>query len=192
MGRARAVFVDRDGTLIREVGYLTRVEQIEILPRVPEAIKSLRAQGLKIAVITNQSAVGRGLLTVEGLELIHREMEELLARAGACLDGIYYCPHHPTEGKGSYRVSCACRKPNTGLVEKAAGELDLDVSGSYVVGDQAIDMDLATRIGARGVWIRSDASGHVSQKKRAGYIYVKDFCQAAQWILRDQGPGKAG
>jgi D-glycero-D-manno-heptose 1,7-bisphosphate phosphatase len=123
------VFVDRDGTLIRDVGYLTRLEQIEVLPRVPEAIKSVRAHGLKIAVITNQSAVGRGLLTVEGLELIHREMANLLARAGAFLNGIYYCPHHPTEGQGSYRVSCTCRKPNTGLVERAAGELDLDVRG---------------------------------------------------------------
>jgi len=143
------VLVDRDGTMVRDVGYLTSLDQLEILPGVPEAIRLLCAHGLKVAVVTNQSAVGRGFLQEEELARIHRELEHRLAASGARVDGVYYCPHHPTEARGSYRVACACRKPNAGLAERAAAELKLDLGSSYVVGDQASDMELAARIGAR-------------------------------------------
>ena len=151
-----AVFVDRDGTLIREVGYLYCVEQVEVLPRVPEAIQLLRQQGLKVAIITNQSGVARGLLREEVLEQIHHELKSQLARGGAFLDGIYYCPHHPTEGLELYRVSCECRKPNVGLAKLAEAELNLNLGQSYVVGDQERDMELAARIGAKGILIGNE------------------------------------
>ncbi|HEX2227887.1 MAG TPA: HAD-IIIA family hydrolase, partial [Candidatus Binatia bacterium] len=104
--RQAAVFVDRDGTLIRDVGYLHREEQIEVLPQVPEALRLLKQKGYKVVVITNQSAVARGQLTEDALAEIHRELFDRLARSGAEVDGIYYCPHHPTEGLGSYKIHC--------------------------------------------------------------------------------------
>lgn len=176
------VLLDRDGTLIRDVGHLSRLEQVELLPRVAEAIRLLCGRGLKVAVITNQSAVGRGLLTEEELRRIHRELAGRLAAAGARLDGFFYCPHHPTEALGSYRLACDCRKPNVGLARRAAAELKLDLGRSYVVGDQATDMDLAERIGARGILIQAQPPERAAGP---GWVAVKDLWQAANWIVRD-------
>lgn len=189
-GNEAAVFLDRDGTLIREVGHLHRRDQVEILPRVAEAIRLLRARGFCVVVVTNQSAVARGLLTEIELGMIHEELNARLAQAGARLDGLYYCPHHPTEGKGAYRCECDCRKPNTGMIVKAAADLGLDPSRSYVVGDQASDMELADRVGAKGVRI---AAHHV-EGDAAGFKYplVSDLWQAARWILGDGKPSPEG
>jgi D-glycero-D-manno-heptose 1,7-bisphosphate phosphatase len=179
---AAAVLLDRDGTIIRDVVHLSRLEQVELLPRVAEAIRLLSDRGLKVAVITNQSAVGRGLLTEEELRRIHRELERRLVAAGARLDGFFYCPHHPTEALGSYRLACDCRKPNAGLARRAAAELKLDLGRSYVVGDQATDMELAERIGARGILIQAQPPERAA---RPGWVTVKDLWQAANWIVRD-------
>ena len=185
MGKVPGVLVDRDGTLIREVGYLSRLDQIEVLPLVPEAIRLLRQQGLKVAVITNQSAVARGFITEDGLLQIHREMEALLAKHGAFLDGIYYCPHHPAEGIEPYRIACGCRKPNVGLAKQAAAELHLDFTRSYVVGDQSSDMELAARIGARGILIRVESGAIQAQGSSTAVLTVKDLWEAAQWVIQD-------
>lgn len=179
---AIGVLVDRDGTMIRDVVHLRRLDQVEVLPLVAEAIRLLRHRGLKVAVITNQSAVGRGLLTEEELLGIHRELERRLAAAGARLDGFYYCPHHPTEGLGGYRIACDCRKPNVGLARRAAAELKLDLGRSYVVGDQATDMELAARIGARGILIQAQPPEQAAAPAR---VTVKDLWEAANWIVRD-------
>ncbi len=183
--RMPAVLLDRDGTLIREVGYLSRVEQIELLPRVPDAIRLLRQNGLKVAVVTNQSAVARGFLSEKELGQIHQELRSLLAKSGAFLDGIYYCPHHPTEGLRPYRIACECRKPNVGLTWQAAEELNLNLSRSYVVGDQAIDMELALRIGAKGILIANRGAEIREQAAETEELVVKDFLGGTQWIVRD-------
>jgi D-glycero-D-manno-heptose 1,7-bisphosphate phosphatase len=185
VGNQRAVFLDRDGTLIREVGHLHRRDQVEILPRVPEAIRLLRARGFCVVVVTNQSAVARGLLTEEELGMIHEELKARLAHEGTHLDGIYYCPHHPTEGNGAYLCACNCRKPNTGMIVKAAADLGLDPSRSYVVGDQTSDMDLADRVGAKGV--RIAAPGMTGDAAGSKPPVVADLWQAAQWIIGDRG-----
>lgn len=180
MGGLPGVLVDRDGTLIRDVGYLDRVEQVEILPRAAAALRLLAERGLKVAVVTNQSAVGRGLLTEADLEKIHRELLRRLAADGAAVDGVYYCPHHPTEALGGYRVACACRKPETGMARRAAADLDLDLGRSYVVGDQATDMALAAGIGARGILLAP------AEKSAPGAAATAaDLWDAAQWIVRD-------
>ena len=168
-----AVFLDRDGTLIRDVGYLRRPDQIEILPRVPAALRLLRDHGFKLVVVTNQSAVARGWMSEEVLAEIHDALAGQLAQSGAGLDAIYYCPHHPVEGKGIYRQACSCRKPNTGMIERACMELELDPSASYVIGDQQTDIELAERIGATAFRIRPASTG-------AGAV---DLWQAAQWIV---------
>jgi D-glycero-D-manno-heptose 1,7-bisphosphate phosphatase len=177
-----AVILDRDGTVIRDVGYLCREDQIEILPGVPNAIRSLRDHGFKIVVVTNQSAVARGRLSETDLGLIHGSLTARLAREGAVLDAIYYCPHHPTEGRGVYRVVCNCRKPKTGLVDQAIKDLGLDMDASYVVGDQKTDMELAERVGAVGILIDSNKkSGEVSPSEGG---MARDLWQAAQWIVQ--------
>jgi len=178
---ARGVLVDRDGTLIRDVGYLSRREQIELLPRVAEALRLLSHEGLKIIVVTNQSAIARGFLTESELRQIHGEVERELAREGAHWDGIYYCPHHPCEGEAPYRVSCQCRKPNPGLAQLAAAEFHLDLSHSYVVGDQPSDMELAAKIGAQGIRIDPQRA----EKSGSRVVEVGDLWEAAQWIIQD-------
>lgn len=179
----RGVLVDRDGTLIRDAGYLTRLEQMEVLPRVPEALRLLQQHGLTVAVLTNQSAVARGLISEQALEEIHRELKMRLASCGVFLDAIYYCPHHPTEGRDPYRVSCECRKPKVGLAERAAAELHIELGRSYVVGDQSSDMELAARIGAKGFLLTKDP-GEV-EVQRGGYVVVNDLLEAAQRIIED-------
>lgn len=182
--KAPAIFLDRDGTLIRDVGHLYRQDQVEILPRVAEAIRLLRGQGFLLVVVTNQSAVARGRLTEEELGRIHDALNARLAQDGAHLDGIYYCPHHPTEGIGTYHAECDCRKPNTGMIVRATSDLGLDPSSSYVVGDQTSDMELADRVGAKGVRIASHlvAGGDSPAPK---YPVVADLWQAAEWIVGD-------
>lgn len=171
--------LDRDGTVIRDVGYLKRVEEIELLPRAAEAIRLLRERGLKVAIVTNQSAVGRGLIDEAALAAIHRELERRLAAAGASVHAIYYCPHHPTEALGTYRVACACRKPGVGLAQRAAAELGLDLGRSYVVGDQASDMELARRIGARGILLAPETAWDAAD------VAVDSLWEAARWIAGD-------
>ena len=186
--KAPAVFLDRDGTILRDVGYLSREEQIEILPRVPEAIRMLKKKGYKIVVVTNQSAVARGRISEEQLKQIHETMRGRLAEAGASLDGIYYCPHHPSEGVAPYRVLCDCRKPNTGMICRASEELGLEPSASYVVGDQVIDMELAARAGATGIWLR-DPSGTPDELAGRSPRVASDLWGAAQWIANNSASG---
>ncbi len=184
--RTPAVFVDRDGTLIREVGYLSRLDQIELLPRVPEAVQLLRSHGLKVVMVTNQSAVARKIISERHLHEIHLEIERVLSQGGAFLDGVYYCPHHPTEGTYPYRVSCGCRKPKTAMVERACLELALDPRLSYVIGDQMSDMELATRAGARGILLESrtpEKGGSGGGRVEPRYVPVADLWTATQRIV---------
>ena len=176
-----AVFLDRDGTLIRDVGYLRRVDEVEVLPKVPAALRLLRELGFKLVLVTNQSAVARGWLTEEDLGAIHGALAAKLANGGARLDAVYYCPHHPVEGNGIYRVSCSCRKPGVGMIARASADLGLNPAVSYVVGDQKIDIELAERIGATALLIRGEAASPGEDDR--GVSVVADLWQAAHWIL---------
>jgi len=181
-----AVFLDRDGTLIREVNYLTAIEQIEVLPTVAPALKLLRAHGFKLVMVTNQSAVARGLLSEWGLQKIHAEIVHRLALEGAALDAIYYCPHHPTEGIGDYRMVCDCRKPKTGMIKRAAVELQLDIALSYVVGDQLSDIELAGAVGATGILV-GDVLALGRQMALQNYAVTAHLGDAAKWIIERAG-----
>lgn len=175
-----AIFLDRDGTLIREVGHLSRPEQVEILPGVGEALRGLRDLGFKLVVVTNQSAVARGYLSERELAVIHALLRERLAAERVVLDAIYYCPHHPTEGLGDYRVACNCRKPNPGMVHQAVEELDLNAAASYLIGDQMTDMQLAEIVGATGLLL-GDALA-ASPASRGEVPAFADLWHAGQWI----------
>ena len=186
-----AVFIDRDGTLIREVNYLTAIEQIEILPGVAAALRRLRTHGFKLVMVTNQSVIARGALSEAGLEKIHAEIAARLAHDDARLDAIYYCPHHPTEGLGEYRVVCDCRKPKTGMIRRAAAELHVDPTLSYVVGDQLTDMELARAVGATGILVgRDEAAAGAGLTEK--FLSIVDLNAAASWIVEQSRLSQQG
>jgi D,D-heptose 1,7-bisphosphate phosphatase len=153
--RQAAVFLDRDGTINEEVGYLDRLEKLKLIPGAAEAVRLINASGMKAVVVTNQSGVARGIFDEVVVGAVHARLRELLLMEGGFLDGIYFCPHHPTEGRGQYLLSCDCRKPAPGLLLQAASELNLDPASSYMVGDTLKDIEAGARVGARGVLVRT-------------------------------------
>jgi D-glycero-D-manno-heptose 1,7-bisphosphate phosphatase len=188
-----AVFLDRDGTINREVGYLARPEQLELLPGAAEAMRRLQQAGnqarasYSLVIVTNQAGVARGYYGEEEVHAVHERLREMLREQGVAVDGIYYCPHHPEAGKGSYRVACACRKPGTGLFERAARELNLDLTHSAVVGDKVTDVLPGIALGCRTVFLRT---GHGQSQIDAGMLegvpvdhVADDLLEAARWIL---------
>ena len=180
-----AVFLDRDGTMIEDVGYLNRVEDIVFYPWTVDAIRALNRAGLPIVVVTNQSGIARGHLTEPILEDIHRAVSETLAAGGATVDAYYYCPHHAKGSVAEYAIDCDCRKPKRGLVDRAAQALDIDPAQSFVVGDKWMDVGLARSIGARSVLVRTGYGAEESRNPRIAPDAVVDhLAAAASWILR--------
>ncbi len=189
--KGSAVFLDRDGTLIREVNYLCAVDQIEILPGVAPALRLLHERGFKLVMVTNQSVIARGGLSEAGLQEIHAALSVKLGADGAMLDAIYYCPHHPTEGIGEFRVACDCRKPNTGMIDRAVQDLDLDAGRSFVVGDQMSDVELARRVGAAAILLGLDEAA-ADAARALNVPVVDDLLQAARWIIERAGQSQLG
>ena len=148
-----AIFIDRDGTLNEDIGYVSSPDQLTLYPWAAEAVRLINKAELKAIVITNQSGIARGIYTEETLNAIHQKMIEELAMQGAKLDGVYYCPHHPKIGDARYRIECDCRKPKTGMLDRAAREQDIDLSRSFVIGDKASDINLALNAGARAALV---------------------------------------
>ena len=144
----RAVFMDRDGTLIDDVGYPSRADDVRLLPGAAEALSRFGAGGYKRIVISNQSGIGRGLITQAQAKAVHERLLAVLAEAGAEIDAAYYCPHAPDE-------SCSCRKPSPELILQAARELDLDPSGSFMIGDKPSDVEAGVRAGCRTILLSS-------------------------------------
>jgi D-glycero-D-manno-heptose 1,7-bisphosphate phosphatase len=153
----RAVFLDRDGTINVEVGYLSRPEDLLLIEGSAHAIRRLNEAGFLVVVVSNQSGVGRGYFNEEAVASVNEAMVGELARFGARLDAIYYCPHYPEAVVEKYRLECDCRKPGPGMVRRAERELGIDVPDSYVVGDHRGDILLAKNVGARSVLV---VTGH--------------------------------
>ncbi len=149
----RAVFIDRDGTLNEDIGYVSTPDELVLYPWAAEAVRLINESGLLTVVITNQSGIARGMYTEETLDAIHSRMIEELAREGARIDAVYYCPHHPDVWDARYRIACECRKPRTGMLDKAAREHRIDLARSFVIGDKASDITLADNAGARGALV---------------------------------------
>ncbi|MBU4074344.1 MAG: HAD family hydrolase [Proteobacteria bacterium] len=153
--RQAAVFLDRDGTINEEVGYLDRIEKLRLIPGAAEAIRLINKSGMKAVVVTNQSGVARGMFDEGFVHQVNTRLREMLRAEGAFLDGIYFCPHHPTEGRGNYLMSCDCRKPSPGLLLRAEEELRLDLAHSCVIGDTLKDIEAGGRAGAQGILVRT-------------------------------------
>ncbi len=169
--------LDRDGTLVRECHYLRHPDQLELLPGAVPGLRMLTQYGVPVVVVTNQSAVGRGMLDHAQLGRIHARLDWLLQQHGVRVQGIYYCPHRPEEG-------CRCRKPAPGLLEEAARDLELDPAQAVVVGDKPCDVELALAVGATGVLVRT---GYGAQYEQQGYdkaeLVADDLHQVARWLL---------
>jgi len=151
----RAVFGDRDGTILEELGYLTPDSTIHIYPYSIDAIRLLSRGGYAVVIITNQGGIGLGLYDHAFVDRTHQGLADQFAAGGATIDGWYYCPHHPEAVVPELKQVCGCRKPATGLVTAAAGDLDLDLQASWIVGDQWRDVEVGHRIGARSVLVRT-------------------------------------
>lgn len=183
-----AVFLDRDGTVCEEVGYVNHIDRLRVYAWSASAIRKLNQAGIKAVLVTNQSGVARGLFPEALVHEVHEKLQQELAGSQAFLDGIYYCPHHPDGEVAAYRVRCECRKPQPGMIRRAVRELSLDSARSYVVGDKYVDMEMAYRAGARGILVLSGYGKGEWQYQRHNWArlpeYVAvDLFEAVEWIL---------
>jgi D-glycero-D-manno-heptose 1,7-bisphosphate phosphatase len=181
-----AVFLDRDGTLIDEVGYLDRPDRIALYPWSIDAIRTLNRVGIRVIMVSNQSGIARGFFTEGQLAEIHEHLAVLLAAGGAHLDAYYYCPHHPDGRIAAFTRVCDCRKPGGGLVERAVAEFGIEPRQSFTVGDRWVDVALARTVGARGVLVRT-GYGAIEETRPpdglAADVVVDNLIEAVSWIL---------
>ena len=179
----KAVFLDRDGTIIEDVGYLSSPEQIKFIPGSVASIRSLNQAGFKVIVISNQSGVARGHFGEDMLQTIDKIVHRGLLHGGAHLDAHYYCPHHPQHGVYPYKQECDCRKPNTGLIKKAIEKFDIEASSSFMIGDKATDIELGKRAGVKTVLVQTGyGKTEVKQAKDPDKV-AADLSEAIKWVL---------
>jgi D-glycero-D-manno-heptose 1,7-bisphosphate phosphatase len=171
----RAVFLDRDGTLNVDVGYLHRLEDLELFPWTADALRLLKRAGYMLVVVTNQSGIAQGLIDPPFVQVCHDEMRARLQRGGADLDALYYCSHHPRGSVPQYSVECRCRKPLPGMVEDAARDLGIDPTQSWVIGDKWLDVNLGHAVGARSILVRT-GWGSEQERKRPADQRVEAVC----------------
>ena len=184
---APTVFLDRDGTLIEEVGYLSHLDRIALYPWSIESVKLLNRAGFKVVVVTNQAGVARGLFDEDFIDEAHRFLDQKFSDGGATIDKFYYCPHHPEASVEAYRSECDCRKPKAGMLWKAAQELQLELSHSFVIGDRLSDLRLGPAVGAKSVLVRT-GYGETTARELTDDVEVAytapELMTAVAWILR--------
>jgi mannose-1-phosphate guanylyltransferase/phosphomannomutase len=183
-----AIFLDRDGTLNFDYGWITSPSKIELLPGAAEAVRAVNDAGYLAVLVTNQPVIARGECTIAELDAINRKLESLLlAEAGAHLDAIYYCPHHPDAGfageRPEYKIRCDCRKPAPGLLRNAARDLNIDVSRSWMIGDSERDLGAAQAFGIPAVLVSSDQDGYKENTTSACLFRAETVKDAVQRII---------
>ena len=171
----RPVFLDRDGTMSEEVGYVNHIDRLRLFPWTAPAVRKLNEAGLAVVVVTNQSGVGQGYFPEELVREVHERIRKELASEGARVDAFYYCPHHPNARLAAYRQACRCRKPDTGMIEQAAADLGLDLRSAYVVGDSTRDIEMGFRAGARTVLVLTGYGKGNYEYHRAGWLRPPDL-----------------
>lgn len=189
-GPGWAVFVDRDGTIIEETGYLSDPKQVTILPGTAAALRRLNALGIPVIVISNQSGVARGMFTVEDVERVNQRIRDLLALEHASLDAFYFCTHHP-----DFDIACDCRKPRPGLLIAASREFRVSLPDSFMVGDKLIDLQAGKAAGTTTIFVRTGEGERELKTARdivmasAGKICA-DLSEAVEWIFEKKNPAK--
>jgi histidinol-phosphate phosphatase family protein len=186
--RQRAVFLDRDGTLIPDKDCLRTAEELELFPGVASALRALNHHGWRAVVVTNQPVVAKGWCSEAELQRIHNKMETLLGREHAFLDRIYFCPHHPDSGfegeRKELKIRCRCRKPCPGMIEQAVADLNVDLTQSYLVGDTTTDVQTAKNAGVRSILVRTGAGGRDARHDARADFVFDTLGQAVDFIVR--------
>ena len=180
--------MDRDGTLTEEVGYVNHPTRLRLLPRSAEVVRRLNEAGVAAVVVTNQAGIARGYFSEDVLQATNASLVAQLKQAGAHLDGIYVCPHHPTEGQPPWRAACDCRKPKPGLLLRAADELTLDLAASVMVGDKPSDLEVAPAVGARSILVLTGYGQGEWEYRRSTFKVepdhvAGDLLDAVEWYL---------
>ncbi len=186
-GLKPAIFLDRDGTLNVDAGYLDRKERLTLFPWSLESVRLLRRAGYAVVVVTNQGGVARGMIEESFVEEVHGIIQSRLADIGEELDGHYYCPHESAASIEAFRVNCDCRKPKPGMVTRAVRDLGLDIKRSVVIGDKWSDVHLAKQTGARSVLVRTGYGRSQEKLRQEGLsadVVVDTLMDAVSWILR--------
>jgi len=182
----KAVFLDRDGTIIEDVGYLNNPNDIKFIPGSIEAIKQLNKTGYKVIVITNQSGVARGLIAEDMLQTIDKTMQKHILSGGAHLDAIYYCPHHPEHGVYPYKQACECRKPHPGLIKRARRDLNIDLSQAFMIGDKVSDIEAGKRAGTKTIFVTTGRGPEEKPKLKEKPDHIaENLNQAVDWLLNN-------
>lgn len=184
----KAIFLDRDGTIIKYIPFLNKKELVELIPNAAEAIKEINNSGYLCIVVTNQPIIARGESTVENLEEIHKRLEVLLGQHGAYIDKIYYCPHHPDKGfEGEVKelkIKCNCRKPQIGMLEEARKDFNIDFNQSYIIGDSTLDIKTGNNAGVKTILVKTGQAGNDKKYDVSADYIEKDLYSAVKKILR--------
>ena len=188
-----AAFIDRDGCLTEEVGYVNHASRIRLLPRTAEAVRRLNAAGMRAVMVTNQAGIARGYFSEDVLRATNEALERQLEEGRARLDALYVCTHHPTEGAPPYRADCDCRKPRPGLLLRAARELGLDLGASVMIGDRISDVAVGQSVGAAGVLVLTGYGLGEWEHQRHGWMVkpdhvADDLLDAVDWALARRRP----
>lgn len=187
----KAVFLDRDGTIIEDMDFLSDPAGIRFIEGAVEALEGLERSGFRLVLISNQSGVARGFFTEETVAAIHGRMSEILGEHGVVFSAVYYCPHLPDAPVEKYRLNCDCRKPKTGMIRRAVEELGVDPTRSFFVGDKASDLQAGRTAGCRTVLVLTGKGGGTKEALSADFapdFIARDIGEAACWILK-RNPG---
>ena len=188
-----AVFMDRDGTINEQRGYINHLSRFVILPGVPEAIRLLNDNGFLAILVSNQSGVARGYFPLDLVKRIHESLRSSLRKSGARMDGFYFCPHYPRGSLQEYCFDCGCRKPKTGLIDQARKQFDIHMERSYVIGDRHSDIEFAHNARLKGILVKTGYGlgeiEHILPQKSLKPDYIaEDLLDAVQWILEKESP----
>ncbi|MFW6147354.1 MAG: D-glycero-alpha-D-manno-heptose-1,7-bisphosphate 7-phosphatase [Thermodesulfobacteriota bacterium] len=188
-----AVFIDRDGTINQEIGYINHISRFILLPKVAEAISLLNKHNRLVLITSNQSGVARGYFPIELVREINDRMIQTLKEENARIDGIYFCPHHPDGELREYKKACRCRKPDIGFIEAAQRDFDIDMKKSYVIGDRWLDIAFAHNAHLPGILVLTGYGRgeweHVTPPSGVSPIYIaENLLEAVQWVLNQDSP----
>ena len=178
-----AVFLDRDGTINEQMGYINHISRFKLLPKVADAIRMLNENNYLVVVVTNQSGPARGYFPIELVHEVNSYMQELLRKEGANIDAVYFCPHLPEDG-------CNCRKPKTGMIDMACRDLNIDLSHSYMIGDMCDDIELAKNAGIKGIMVKTgyglgELKYRIPKRNIKPDYIADDLFSAVKWILEN-------
>ena len=187
--KSSAVFLDRDGTLVEERGHISSIKQVKFIRGAFAALRKLRKLGFKLVIVSNQSGVARGILTEAQVRKVNQYILSELEKRGLRMDGLYYCPHHPKRGNGSFTRKCSCRKPSDGMIQKARKRLNVDTHKSYVMGDKLTDIEMGRKVKSKTILVLTGFGREelARQKGRFGKPdkLAEDIADAVKWIARD-------